>query len=467
MSAVQGKKLTLIALGVILLSIVVLGAYGLYLEWSGEQRLDWPLAVSLGMLALGLLLAAVYGISLKQQIDDSRALRHAKDGLEEALRASKANEEKYRNLYENAVEGIYQLLPTGRFLSVNPAFAKLLGYRSPDDLLEQVSDANAELYADREARRANLNRLGPDNPQTSFEAKVRRADSTLLWLSENLRAVHDLEGRLLYYESFATDITQRKEAEAEAKRALEEALSANRAKNKFIEVLSHELRTPLTSIIGFVEIIRENDSIQAEPEVLEDLNRITHAGEHLLALISDLLDLSKVEAGTMPFEVQRLNLREVLLEVVSALEHIAKVNQNTLELNCADHLGEMEIDPTRLRQILYNLLNNALKFTRNGTVSLSAYRQYRKGEDWVIICVQDSGVGMTQEEIRKLSEELNNPDVWATRKDGSAGMGLTISNRLSKAMGGFLTVSGVTGRGSTFEVWLPAKVSARHGEITV
>ncbi len=405
-----------------------------------------------------LAIAALFLLNLREITEKTQELSAAKSELEEVLRSTKATEERFRNIYENAIEGIYQVLSNGRFLGVNPSFCKICGYKSPDDMITEIEDANTDLYVDRERRQECLAMLGERDALSNFESKIRRRDGLILWVSENIRAVRDVEGNLLYFEGFVTDITQRKEAEAEAKRALEEALSANRAKNRFLAVLSHELRTPLSSIIGYAEMLLDEEPVRKNQQAAGDLQRIISASQHLQVLISDLLDLSKVEGGTMAFDLQTVNVRDALEEIVSTMEPAAHKVGNTLELSCSANLGEMVTDITRFRQVLFNVINNGLKFTENGAVNVSAYRQIRKGEDWIIFCVQDSGQGMEDEEIRRLSEELSNPDLWTSRKDGSAGMGLTISNRLVQAMGGFISVSSIQGRGSIFEVHLPARL---------
>jgi PAS domain S-box-containing protein len=407
-----------------------------------------------------LAIAALFGLNTRRLTQSSRALSDAKAELEAVLSTTRATEEKFRTIYENAIEGIYQVLSNGRFLSVNPTFARIGGYKSPEDMVTSIEDANSQLYVDKERRQECLAMLQERDSVSNFESKLRRHDGIIIWISENIRAVRDMEGTLLYFEGFVTDITKRKAAEAEAKRALEEALSANTAKNRFLAILSHELRTPLSAIIGYAEMLLDEEAIARNDQAEEDLRKIISASEHLQVLISDLLDLSKVEGGTISFDLKTINVCETLEEIISTMEPTAQKMGNTLSLSCAANLGEMHVDVTRLRQVLFNVINNGLKYTENGEVSISAYRQLRKGEDWVIFCVQDSGQGMDEEQIRRLSEELSNPDLWTTRKDGSAGMGLTIGNRLIQAMGGFISVSSIQGKGSIFEVSLPARMKA-------
>ena len=411
---------------------------------------------SLLRLSLAISLGVAFYMHVLDQQRSARDLRSAKGKLEAVLKSTRATEEKFRNIYENADEGIYQVLTTGQFLTANPAMAKIAGYHGPDDLIEKVTDVNEQFYMDKERRAECILAMEKESAVSNFESRVRRSDGSIIWVSENVRAVRDLENNLLYYEGFVTDITQRKAAQQEAEQAFQKAISANAAKDKFIAVLSHELRTPLTAIIGYCEILQDDLDEHTAKESLSDLQNIKTASEHLLALIGDLLDLSKVESGRHDFQIEDFEVAKFLEDVTATFEPEARKTGNKLEVNCASNLGKMHSEPTRLRQILFNIINNGLKFTENGHITLNAYRQFRKGEDWVVFSVQDDGQGMDEEQIRRLSEELTTPDLWTTRQDGSAGMGLTISNRICHAMSGTISVSSVQGKGSNFEVSLPA-----------
>jgi PAS domain S-box-containing protein len=425
-----------------------------------RQSLRSDFLLALLNIIIVLAIAALFGLNTRRLTQSSQELSAAKAELETVLSTTRATEEKFRTIYENAIEGIYQVLSNGRFLSVNPTFARMSGYKSAEDMVTSIEDANSQLYVDKERRQECLAMLQERDSVSNFESKMRRHDGMIIWVSENIRAVRDVEGSLLYFEGFVTDISKRKAAEAEAKRALEEALSANTAKNRFLAILSHELRTPLSAIIGYAEMLLDEEAITANKQAEEDLRKIISASEHLQVLISDLLDLSKIEGGTINFDLKTIDVRETLEEIVSTMEPAAQKKGVTVSLSCAANLGKMHVDVTRLRQVLFNVINNGLKYTEQGEVSVSAYRQLRKGEDWVIFCVQDSGEGMSDKQITRLSEELSNPDMWTTRKDGSAGMGLTIGNRLIQSMGGFISVSSIQGKGSIFEVSLPAQMKA-------
>ena len=405
-------------------------------------------------MALVLGLTAMLTFSLLQQRRDGEELRLARDKAEALLRSTRATEEKLRTIYENAEEGISQILPTGGILSVNPAIARIAGYKSPEDMLEKVTDATTQLYVDKERRARCLEEVAQTGSVTNFESKIRKQNGTTLWVSENIRSVSDTEGNLLYYEGFTTDVSKRKTAEMEARKALEDAVAASRAKNKFLAVLSHEMRTPLTAILGYCEMLLDEQT-EGVPQN-EDLLRIRKASEDLLALLDDLLDISRVESGDITLVPNNVEIASLMQEVADQLKPQAVKAGNQIEVNTAANLGMMRADSRRLKQVLLNVVANSVKYTDHGKVSMSAYRQFRRGEDWIVFLVQDTGQGISESHLHQLAEELNNPDLWTSRADGSAGLGLTISNRLVRGMNGVLTITSDLRKGTGVEISIPA-----------
>jgi len=241
--------------------------------------------------------------------------------------------------------------------------------------------------------------------------------------------------------------------------AKEKAEEASRAKSEFLANMSHELRTPLNAIIGYSEMLQEIATDETQEEFTPDLKKIQSAGKHLLGLINDILDLSKIEAGKMQLYVERFKVRPVIDEVTNTLQPLIEKNNNRLELDCDKDLGEIAADQTKTRQILFNLLSNACKFTKEGKIRLEARR--RKGEDgeWMQFQVQDTGIGMSLEEIAKLFKPFTQADPSTTRKYGGTGLGLAISRRFCQMMGGDLRVESQPGRGSTFTLELPTQAT--------
>jgi DNA-binding response OmpR family regulator len=219
--------------------------------------------------------------------------------------------------------------------------------------------------------------------------------------------------------------------------------------------MSHELRTPLNAIIGLTELLSDNTARFGTEKALEPLRRVLRAGRHLLNLINDILDLSKIEAGRMDLTLERVAIGPVVAEVLGTARPLAEQNNNALELDCPDGIGSVHADNMRLRQILLNLLSNACKFTKDGTVRLRVARVEGSGQHWGDFAVSDTGIGMTEEQLGRLFQEFSQADASTTRQFGGSGLGLVISRRLCRLMGGDIKATSVPGEGSTFTVRLP------------
>jgi signal transduction histidine kinase/CheY-like chemotaxis protein len=232
--------------------------------------------------------------------------------------------------------------------------------------------------------------------------------------------------------------------------------AASRHKSQFLANMSHELRTPLNAIIGVSEMLVEDAREGADPRLAEPPERILRAGRHLLALINDILDLSKIEAGKMDLNLELFAVEPLVEEIAATLRPLAEKNGNRLDVTCAAGVGTMRADPTRVRQTLLNLAGNAAKFTTNGQVRILVAREPEGGRDWIVMQVGDTGIGMTPEQTERLFEEFIQADATTTRKYGGTGLGLAISRRFCRMMGGDITVESEPGRGSVFTIRLPA-----------
>ena len=246
-------------------------------------------------------------------------------------------------------------------------------------------------------------------------------------------------------------------------RANEAALAASREKSEFLARMSHELRTPMNAIIGITEMLMEDAAEADDSEQIEPLRRINRAGNHLLALINDILDLSKIEAGKMELHNTRFSLSGLMEEAVTLTRPLAEKNSNTLTVRCPAELGTMVADIVRVRQIVLNLLSNACKFTENGAVTLDVAPSSVQGREGVLISVTDTGIGMSPEQMERLFQDFMQADSSTTRKYGGTGLGLAISQRFCRMMGGSITVESVPGKGSTFQAWLPRVSNASGG----
>jgi signal transduction histidine kinase len=233
---------------------------------------------------------------------------------------------------------------------------------------------------------------------------------------------------------------------------------ASQHKSQFLANMSHELRTPLNAIIGVSEMLRED--AEAANQDTEPLDRVLGAGRHLLALINDILDLSKIEAGRMELQLETFPLAPLIADVVKTIEPLAAKNANKVAAYCAAEIGAMHADQMRLRQALLNLMSNANKFTERGNIAIDARHGQEDGRDCVIIEVADTGIGMTPEQMGKLFQEFSQASSGTAARYGGTGLGLAISKRFCQMMGGDITVESEPGRGSTFTIRLPRIVEA-------
>jgi adenylate cyclase len=228
---------------------------------------------------------------------------------------------------------------------------------------------------------------------------------------------------------------------------------ASQHKSQFLANMSHELRTPLNAIIGVTEMLRED--AEAAKQDLEPLDRVLGAARHLLALINDILDLSKIEAGRMELNLASFSLAPVIDEVVKTIEPLAAKNGNQVAVHCDGEIGTMRADQMRLRQALLNLMSNANKFTERGTITINAHHRQENDGDWITLAVTDTGIGMTPEQMGKLFQEFSQASSSTASKYGGTGLGLVISRRFCQMMGGDITVESEPGRGSTFTIRVP------------
>jgi GAF domain-containing protein/CheY-like chemotaxis protein/anti-sigma regulatory factor (Ser/Thr protein kinase) len=234
---------------------------------------------------------------------------------------------------------------------------------------------------------------------------------------------------------------------------------ADRHKSEFLANMSHELRTPLNAIIGYSEMLQEDAADLGADQLTDDLKKINAAGKHLLELINAVLDVSKIEAGKMELYLESFDVGTLIRDIAAVIQPLAAKNANHLEIRCPETIGTMRADLTKVRQALFNLLSNACKFTDHGTISLAVGHEAHEDQDWLRFSVTDNGIGMTREQLARLFEAFSQADAATTRKYGGTGLGLALSRRLCRMMGGDVTVESEAGRGSTFTIRLPARVA--------
>lgn len=308
-----------------------------------------------------------------------------------------------------------------------------------------------------------------DTPiETRGRDEISSLARALSQMRESLRqfvgAMQSSNAKLEDYNRNLQDRVEERTAElAEAMQAAESARlaaeAANHAKSTFLANMSHELRTPLNAIIGYGEMLSEEVEERGHHEYVPDLERIQTAGRHLLTLISDILDLSKIEAGRVELELETFELEPMIQEVVGTIQPLVRKNNNTLDVQCAANLGTMRADTTKVRQSLLNLLSNACKFTEKGTITLQVTRDVSTASERLFFRVTDTGIGMSPEQLNSVFQPFTQADPSTTRKYGGSGLGLAISQHFCNMMGGYITADSTLGEGSTFCIRLPAEVS--------
>jgi len=259
------------------------------------------------------------------------------------------------------------------------------------------------------------------------------------------------------FASVSKELHDREQALEEARK---QADLANAAKSVFLASMSHELRTPLNAIIGVTEMLEEDARDAKRVDELEPLGRVLRAARHLLTLINEVLDLSKIEAGRMELNVESFDIAAVVQDVANTIRPLATKNGNQLTVQCPADIGTMRADQVRIRQTLLNLVGNANKFTEGGVITICVRQSAVKDQEWIEFAVSDTGIGMTAEQMGRLFQEFVQADASTTRKYGGTGLGLAISRRLCRMMGGDISVESEPGRGSTFTVRLPANRGA-------
>ncbi len=501
---------------------------------------------------------------------------------QQAETEKQAAEAKYRHMFENALNGIFQTTPDGHYLTANPALAQIYGYESPTDLISNLTNIQHQLYVNPQRRQAFLDLMNRDSAVSRFESEVYRRDGEIIWIAENAQAIRDAHGKIVYYEGTVEDITARKQAEASLQQANaylravidhlvdgllvtdldgrisrcnpsllslfglqncdltgepvqehfptalyeltvrakqdgtdvavdEISLSQNRIgkaaarpiyietsrsgeagsliclgtvtlirdittekevdkmKTDFISTVSHELRTPLTSVLGFAKIVKKklDDTIfplvpggekkidRAVQQVGANLDIIMSEGERLTALINDVLDIAKMEAGKIEWHMQPLQIAEVIERSTAATA--ALFDQKHLSFICEiePNLPDIEADRDRLIQVIINLISNAVKFTDSGSITCRA----RKVNHEIVVSITDSGVGIAPDDLHKVFEKFKQVGDTLTDKPKGTGLGLPICKQIVEHHGGQIWVESTLGEGSTFSFTIPTRIT--------
>ncbi len=412
----------------------------------------------------------------------SKSFNEMTDKLKEQLKELKEAEEKYRGIFENAVEGIYQTARDGRILNANPSMAFILGYDGPSDLVKSISDIGKQMYVDHTRRDELLKQFEKNDTVLSFEVQLYKKDMNVIWVSLNARAIRNKDGRLICLEGILTDITERRRTEemlqkahddleakviertTELSIAKDQAEAASRTKSEFMASMSHELRTPLNAIIGFAQILKRQKNLSEKQR--ERLHTIHSSGEHLLTLINDILDIARIESGRVELQLTPIHFPSFIENIAAVTCSRAEAKGLAVKFERPDTIPPFLLtDETRLRQILLNLLDNAIKYTEIGHVTLRIKSmdalepinpQPPEPRTLLRFEVEDTGIGISSEQFERIFEPFEQLRKKVYSNEGT-GLGLAISHQLVQVMGGNLRVESQVGRGSLFwfEIALP------------
>lgn len=361
--------------------------------------------------------------------------------------AARQQKQYFEELVQNSPVAIVTLDVDHDIVSCNPAFESLFSYSEEEVVGKNLDDLITTDETRLEA--VAYTRQALDNRPVKVNSQRRRRDGTVVDV-EVLGVPVVVDGKRVGLMALYHDISELLDARREAE-------AASSAKSQFLANVSHELRTPLNAIIGYSEMLQEEAEDRRLEDFAGDLLKIRSAGHHLLTLINDILDLSKIEAGKMELHTEAFDIPGLIEEVVTTTRPLAKKNGNVLEMRCAAGTGKMHSDLTKVRQVLLNLISNACKFTREGRIRIEAVRQAGDdGVDRIVLSVSDTGIGMTPEQLERVFEAFSQAETSTAAKYGGTGLGLAISRRFCRLMGGDLEVVSRIGEGATFTVWLPA-----------
>ena len=442
----------------------LLRSRGLYqpLERPAAQRLGAPLLFA-GQ-AIGVIALQDYNHDRAYGPEEMELLRFVAEQTAATVQRRRAEaararaEENYRSIFENALEGLYLSSVDGRFLRVNPALARMCGYANPAAMIAATNDIGRQLYVQPGRRAEFFELIRTSDTVTDFASEVRRADGSTFWISESIRVIRGATDAIDRFEGVAVDITQRYEASRILQAAKDAADTASRAKSRFLASVSHELRTPLNGILGFTQILRRDAALG---EKQRDGVRVIHeSADHLLALINDLLDLSKIEAGRLEMSPGDFDLPAFALGAARVFAPRAREKGLHLETELASDLPHyVHGDEQRLRQIVFNLLANAVKFTAAGGVVFSVQPAPGSPDEAprLRFSVSDTGPGIAADQLDRIFEPFTQVGDLAQNVTGT-GLGLAISRTLVEHFGGKLHVESRVGWGSRFWFDLPLPV---------
>lgn len=384
-----------------------------------------------------------------------KSLDHEHESHEQVQAALRDSEERFEMIAESIPQLVWTARPDGVHEYFNRRWMNYTGVT-----MEQIAkDWDWSLLFHPDDHERTLERwnhsLETGEPYDAEYRFLRASDKTYRWFLVKALPLRNRQGKIVRWFGTCTDIDDQKRTEAELASAKVAAEEANKAKSQFLASMSHELRTPLNAIIGYSEMLQEEVEEMHASELSKDLSKIHSAGKHLLSLISDILDLSKIEAGKMDIYVEEFDLTEAVQDVLNTVEPLVEQNGNVLERTVPAALGRMRSDVTKVRQSLFNLLSNSCKFTANGRIALEAASLVENGAEWVCLQVRDTGIGIPPEKLLHIFEPFTQVPNNEVSRSAGTGLGLALTKNFCELLGGGLTVESEIDKGSTFTIKLP------------
>jgi PAS domain S-box-containing protein len=362
--------------------------------------------------------------------------------------------DRFRTLADNIPQLAWMAEPSGRIQWYNQRWYDYTGL-TPEEMADDGWRKAQDPELAEEVGGRYIEAIQSGEPwQDTFPLRGR--DGEYRWFLSMAQPIRNAKGEILRWFGTNTDVTEQRQQEQEVAAARDAAEEANRAKSQFLANMSHELRTPLSAVIGYSEMLKEEVEELGEKHLLDDLEKIKSNARHLLSLINDVLDISKIEANKMEVFAETFRVAEMVKDVAATVGSLVEKGGNTLQVEAPDDIGTMHTDVVKLRQALINLLSNAAKFTEHGSICLTACRGQIDGRDAVVFSVRDSGLGMSEEQVAKLFKRFSQADVSTTRRFGGTGLGLAITKAFTDMLGGTVSVESRLGEGSTFTIAIPA-----------